>query len=474
MSSKMISIIVKTILLVYLSQLFVGVVGQSPCSNYFRYIQDDVSNELIGYIEIPFPPRGVILQLSVTLSIAVVLPSKYVGRLELATSKEQSIKAVNEGKPLSYKIHFPLPRPIPLLNSLWFNDQFICFGPRASGPIVTSIVLNHTLYPPANVLSKQPEFNNNNNWNGMRNIYPPPSMIDRREPSQPPQIGSNVPNIKLVPPNNEQINLACGRSSIEPVNPLIARGEKASPGQWPWVVAIFLVKLKFEFQCSGTLISNTHIITAAHCLQMNKVNLPAGSFLVSLGRYRLRDWREKGSENREIIEYKVHPDFIAGGNADADLAILMLRERVEFNSMIKPICLWSGSSLLLNVVGKVGYVVGWGRDELGNPYVQEPRQIKVPIVAQEVCLWSNSNFVAFTSNRTFCAGQRNGSGPCNGDSGSGFVIYNSEMDRYLLRGVVSRSLLDSSTMSCDLSQFVVYVDIAQHLDWIQTEISKNN
>lgn len=86
-------------------------------------------------------------------------------------------------------------------------------------------------------------------------------MIDRREHSQPSQMGPNVPNIKLVPPNNEQINLACGRSSIEPVNPLIARGEKASPGQWPWVVAIFLVKLKFEFQCSGTLISNTHIIT---------------------------------------------------------------------------------------------------------------------------------------------------------------------------------------------------------------------
>lgn len=94
----------------------------------------------------------------------------------------------------------------------------------------------------------------------MENMYPPPLIIDRREPSQPSQIGSNVRN-GLVPPNNEQINLACGRSSIEPVNPLIARGEKASPGQWPWVVAIFLVKLEFEFQCAGTLISNTHIIT---------------------------------------------------------------------------------------------------------------------------------------------------------------------------------------------------------------------
>lgn len=95
----------------------------------------------------------------------------------------------------------------------------------------------------------------------MGNIHPSLSIIDRSEPLQPPQIGPNVPNVRPAPPNNEQSNLACGRSSIEPVNPLIAGGEKASPGQWPWVAAIFLVKLKFEFQCAGTLISNTHIIT---------------------------------------------------------------------------------------------------------------------------------------------------------------------------------------------------------------------
>lgn len=68
---------------------------------------------------------------------------KYVGRLELATSKEQSIKAVNEGRPLSYKIHFPLPQPIPLLSSLWFNDQFICFGPRG---MYTFSKINHALF----------------------------------------------------------------------------------------------------------------------------------------------------------------------------------------------------------------------------------------------------------------------------------------------------------------------------------------
>ncbi|KAK1124532.1 hypothetical protein K0M31_006880 [Melipona bicolor] len=195
-------------------------------------------------------------------------------------------------------------------------------------------------------------------------------------------------------------------------------------------------------------IIDTIFLSAAHCLILNNVNLPPGTFLVSLGRYRLRDWRGNGSVNREVEDYKLHPDYDGSGNADSDLAVLVLRESVPYTSVIKPICLWSGSSLLSNVVGKVGHVVGWGRDEAGNRYVQEPRQTKSPIVAQEVCLWSNRNFVAFTSNRTFCAGERNGSGPCNGDSGSGFVIYNNETDRYYLRGVVSRSLLDIDIRVC--------------------------
>lgn len=104
--------------------------------------------------------------------------------------------------------------------------------------------------------------------------------------------------------------------------------------------------------------------------------------MVSLGRYRLRNWREKGSVNREITDYKLHPDYDGSGNADSDLAVLVLRESVEYTSAIKPICLWSESSLLSNVVGKVGYIVGWGRDEAGNRYVQEPRQTKSTIVAQ--------------------------------------------------------------------------------------------
>ncbi|XP_034183841.2 serine protease gd isoform X2 [Osmia lignaria lignaria] len=470
--TKMISVIVQVALLVHFLQLIVQVTGQSPCPNYFRYIQDDHTNEVIGYIEIPSPPKGVALQLSVTLSIAVALPSKYVGRLELAKSREESVRAVRQGRPLMYKIHFPLRRPIPVLTGLWFNNQLICSGQRATGPIVTSIVLNHTLYPPGvlplsedqgnmipnypkidNVSQNYPKVNNvSSDYPKVDNIPPNYPKIDTSpsppvspetpifEPFLPPN--TVVPNgTPKPPPSNGNNNFECGRSSNTiKINPLVAGGVKASPGHWPWLVAIFIVKFDFMFQCAGTLVTNTHIITAAHCFQLDDTNLPSGTLLVSLGRYRLRDWREKGSVNREVAEYRLHPDYNT-----------------------------SGAINLESVVGKYGYVVGWGRDELGNPYVQEPRQTRSPIVSQEVCLWSNENFVSFTSNRTFCAGLRNGSGPCNGDSGSGFVMFDSKTERFYLRGVVSRSLLDSSTMSCDLKQYVVYVDVAKHLDWIRNQ-----
>lgn len=71
-SFRMISVIIKAVLLLHLFQL---IAGQSPCPNYFRYVQDEASDEIIGYIEIPSPPKGVNLQLSVKLSIAVALPS---------------------------------------------------------------------------------------------------------------------------------------------------------------------------------------------------------------------------------------------------------------------------------------------------------------------------------------------------------------------------------------------------------------
>lgn len=91
---------------------------------------------------------------------------------------------------------------------------------------------------------------------------------------------------------------------------------------------------------------------------------------------------------REVIKYTIHPDYQlrrddeSAGGADSDLAVLTLNKRVEYTDMIRPICLWSGPIKLDYVVGETGVVVGWGRDENGKSFLEEPRHVSSPIVSQ--------------------------------------------------------------------------------------------
>lgn len=67
------------ILIALLSQLLCMLLQasgqQSPCSQYFTYISDPATNEVMGQIQIPSPPKNVELHLKVALSIAVALPT---------------------------------------------------------------------------------------------------------------------------------------------------------------------------------------------------------------------------------------------------------------------------------------------------------------------------------------------------------------------------------------------------------------
>ncbi|GAB1861510.1 Serine protease gd [Camponotus japonicus] len=418
---------------------------QSPCYEYFTYIFNPATSQVMGQIQIPSPPKNVELHLKVTLSIAVALPTNYVGLLKVAQSKVESVRRNQRDKPLLYHIYFPLPQPIPLLTGIWFNNEQYCSGPYATGEVVTSITLDHTLY--------------------RSSVLPP---------SQNPQPTVPVYTSTLDTPVQPYFECGIGSPPISD-NSLISKKIKTSPGQWPWLVAIFLIKISNKFQCAGSILTQKHIITAARCLSLDgQMNISPNAILVSLGRYRLFSWNEAGSLNREIASYTLHPDYnYRSISGDSDLAILTLKTPVEFSPTIKPICMWYTSADLQRVVNKTGYVVGWGFGNVAwnEPYVYEPRMAKAPIVSQETCFRSNHDFVTLTSNRTFCAGMRDGSGPCQGDSGSGLMLYDPSTGRYRLRGIVSLSLYDFNRQTCDLTQYIVYVDVAKYFSWIYQQIS---
>lgn len=536
---KMIKI---SILITFLSHLLHTVVQVQSysCLDYFTYASE--SGPVFGQIEIPPPQPNEEFYLRVALQIndnPYEKPESVYSELSLAKSVTESVRAVQQGKPLLYNIYFISRRLYPTVEAIWFNEERYCPGPDRSGKLNATIELNHIVYapdesslnslyrnytafrmtnPPLEYLNFPTRIyirqqtttlatgigfaNTQEEWNKTSSSlqFWDPTMgfnndsstnnndntdNDKKSSSPHSTVAFNNDNSTN---NNDIINSnECGRiyqmsagdissrinQAAGNVNLLITKGKKTLPGQWPWVVALFIVRIIYEFQCAGSLLTTRHVLTAAHCLKHNTTSnndIPSNVLTVALGRFKLHQWREEGTLNLYVASYKIHPDYAHSSSGDSDMAILILRTPAEYNPFIKPICLWSGPIELQSVVDRSGFVVGWGQDELGHPYTEDPRMVKAPIVSQEDCLWSDPSFVRLTSQRTFCAGARDGSSPCNGDSGSGLVILNATTNRYELRGIVSRSVTGEQ-MLCDSTKYVVYVDIAKFLPWIREQIS---
>uniref|UniRef100_A0A1B0GIB5 Peptidase S1 domain-containing protein n=1 Tax=Lutzomyia longipalpis TaxID=7200 RepID=A0A1B0GIB5_LUTLO len=237
--------------------------------------------------------------------------------------------------------------------------------------------------------------------------------------------------------------VGCGKVDTTNIYvPLVLEGQTIERGQWPWLVSVYSYSnLKLGFRCGATLISNKLVVTAAHCFfDVNNRQVKSDDVLIILGQYNLKRPQDKVTKIVYPQSVNIHPDYQKLNKIDSDIAIVVIPERVRFTTYIRPACLWKGPETKTSLVGKTGFIAGWGRDENGNFFTVLPKQSKIPVVSDETCLRSNEAFVKITSEVTFCAGWRNGTeGPCNGDSGGPFVF---EKDgRWTLRGVVSTSLL---------------------------------
>lgn len=62
-----------------------------------------------------------------------------------------------------------------------------------------------------------------------------------------------------------------------------------------------------------------------------------------------------------------------------------------------------------------------------------------------------------------------GTSVCNGDSGGGMVF--SLSGTWYLRGVVSTAVGRKDINLCDTTHFVIFGDVAKHLNWIQQFIT---
>ncbi|XP_019760453.2 proclotting enzyme [Dendroctonus ponderosae] len=275
------------------------------------------------------------------------------------------------------------------------------------------------------------------------------------KPVDPPS--SNIPNLSPVV-NNYVDQEECGIP--ESAKFRVVGGEEALPGRWPWMAAIFLHgSRRTEFWCGGSLISATHILTAAHCTRDSRQRpFAARQFTVRLGDIDLkRDDEPSAPVTFKVSEIRAHKDFRRVGFYN-DIAILKLDRPARKSKYIIPLCVPPPELEQEQFAGKRSTVVGWGTTFYGGKESTVQRQAILPVWRNEDC--NQAYFQPITSN-FICAGYaEGGTDACQGDSG-GPLMLNWE-SKWIQVGVVSFG------NKCGEPGYPgVYTRVTKYLDWIR-------
>ncbi|XP_047241333.1 serine protease 27-like [Girardinichthys multiradiatus] len=240
----------------------------------------------------------------------------------------------------------------------------------------------------------------------------------------------------------------CGRVITK--NRIIG-GQDADPGMWPWQAS--LQQFGFPF-CGGSLITNEWVLTAAHCISRDDINVTD----IHLGVLQL-DVSSPDRVNRTLAEIICHPDYDPRTNNN-DICLLKLSAPVSFTHYIRPICLASEDSTFHD--GLDSWVIGFGMtDNLSTSNTLQ--EVNVPIVGNNRCACYNQPL--HINENMICAGYSDGGkDSCQGDSGRPLMLQNGTV--WVQAGVVSFG--DGCALPMKPG---VYTRVSQYQRWISDIIT---
>ncbi|KAM5271733.1 transmembrane protease serine 11D [Ctenodactylus gundi] len=229
----------------------------------------------------------------------------------------------------------------------------------------------------------------------------------------------------------------------------IIGGTIVDEGDWPWQVSL---RVNGAHHCGGVLISNTWILTAAHCFRSySNPQQWTATFGISTINPQLRV---------RVRTISIHSDYNAATHEN-DIAAVQLDRVVSFTRNIHRVCLPEATHSI--IPGSTAYVTGWGSLTYGGNTVTELRQGEVRIISNEACN-APIRYNGDISSGMLCAGLPSGDvDACQGDSGGPLVQEDSRRLWFLI-GIVSWG------DQCGLpNKPGVYTRVTAYRDWIRQE-----
>uniref|UniRef100_A0A3F2YSI7 Uncharacterized protein n=2 Tax=Anopheles arabiensis TaxID=7173 RepID=A0A3F2YSI7_ANOAR len=242
----------------------------------------------------------------------------------------------------------------------------------------------------------------------------------------------------------------------------ITNGQEATPGQFPYQIALLSNFATGTGLCGGSVLTNNYILTAAHCVISGATTLATSGTAIM------------GAHNRNVNEptqqrigftsagIRAHPGYNPT-NIRNDIAVVRLNSPITFTARIQPVRLPARSDTR-QFGGFTGTVSGFGRTTNTGATSPVVMFTSNPVMTNADCIarWNT----ALIQPQNVCLSGDGGRSSCNGDSGGPLTVQDGGS---LQIGIVSFG----SAAGCSIGMPSVYARVSFYLDWIDANSDFN-
>ncbi|KAI1721825.1 trypsin domain-containing protein [Ditylenchus destructor] len=247
----------------------------------------------------------------------------------------------------------------------------------------------------------------------------------------------------------------CGLSNMGLPGRRVLHGRDTIDGDWPWVVFL-------NPGCTGSIISNKHILSAAHCaFNISEYVDSSRHSVIYIIQFRTISSYQK----HFLAKVFIHPHYDYHDFTSPDVAVYELANELKFGQAVRKICL---PRRFKESYGQIAFIVGWGADtrtdETNKSFISQ--EAAIPLNPPKRCVnqFRNLTEVLEFDRKQFLCGGGTFRGTEIGDSGGPLML--NVKGRWFQVGLTSFGEMGKTESNGYYYDVGAYTRIAENCPWI--------
>lgn len=229
----------------------------------------------------------------------------------------------------------------------------------------------------------------------------------------------------------------------------IVGGTETGVNEYPMMAGL-VDPVRRDVYCGASIISERHVLTAAHCV----INRDVKKVGVLVGDHDLTTGADTNASRLFVAtEFNIHPLY-DDASLENDIAVVTVSDIINFSEEVGPACL-PFQHQSDSFAGDYVDLLGWGTVEFGGMKSNTLQKVTLSVVSYRDCRRSYPN-LSYSQLCTY--GEKKDA--CQFDSGGPVLWQNPTTKREVLVGIISYGL------ACADDNPAINTRVGTYIDWI--------